>query len=124
VSIVQLTKMLVVEDEPLIRMGLADTCESAGFVVAEAADGVEALAIIQANQDLRLVLTDVDMPRMNGIELSRTIASQFPGVQVVLMSGMTLSRTADFPTHIPFFEKPVNESALVDCLKRLSGNEG
>ena len=115
-----ISKVLVVEDEPLIRMGLADTCENAGFVVIEAGDGVDALAILNRDPDLRLVLTDVDMPRMDGLELSRTIAREFPDVRVVLMSGMTFSRTGDFPVNVPFFEKPINDSALVECLKKLA----
>jgi two-component system, response regulator PdtaR len=112
--------ILVVEDEPLIRMGLADTCERAGFLVAEAQDGVEALSVLKLHPSIALVVTDIDMPRMDGLELTRTLRDDFPSVRVVLMSGKTYLRTSDFPSEIPFFEKPVDDGALLACLKTLS----
>ena len=112
--------ILLVEDEPLIRMGLADTCERDGLVVAEAGDGVEALAILKLHSSIKLVVTDIDMPRMDGLELARRIRAHFPSVRVVLMSGKTYSRTIDIPSEIPFFVKPVDDVALLACLKTLS----
>jgi CheY-like chemotaxis protein len=101
-------------------MGLVDTCERHGYVVLEAQDGVEALAILTRHPSIRLVVTDIDMPRMNGLELARAIQSDFRSIRVVLMSGKTYSRTADLPVEVPFFEKPVDDEALLSCLKRLS----
>lgn len=112
--------ILLVEDEPLIRMGLADTCEREGFIVAEAQDGVEALAVLKGHPTVRLVITDIDMPRMDGLELTRIIHDNFPSVRVVLMSGKTYSRTGNFPSETPFFEKPVDDGALLACVKNLS----
>lgn len=116
------TNLLLVEDEPLIRLGLADTCERIGFVVAEAQDGVEALAILRNHPGIGVVVTDIDMPRMDGLELTRVIHRDFPTVAVVLMSGKTYARTDDLPRDVPFFEKPINEVALASCLSTFRGS--
>jgi two-component system, response regulator PdtaR len=111
--------LLLVEDEPLIRMGLADSCEREGFIVVEAGDGLEAVSLLKLHPSIRLVVSDVDMPRMDGIELTKKIHKDFQAIQVVLVSGKTYLRTDDFP-EVPFFEKPVHERALLECLKRLT----
>jgi YesN/AraC family two-component response regulator len=108
-----------VEDEPLIRLGLADTCERAGFDVAEARDGEEALAILYLHPTIGMVITDIDMPRMDGLALTQAIQKEFPAIRVVLMSGKTYLRTGDLPSEVPFFEKPVDDETLLACLKRL-----
>ena len=54
--------VLVVEDEPVIRLGAVAIVEDAGFAVVEAADATEAIRILEARTDIRLILTDVDMP--------------------------------------------------------------
>ena len=60
-------KILVVEDEPLIRLGLATAIEEAGYEVFEAANATEAIRRLEADTEIRLLLTDVDMgPRFRG----------------------------------------------------------
>ena len=69
--------VLVVEDEPVLRMMAVDMVEDAGFEALEAADATQAIEILQSRLDIRIVFTDIDMPRMDGIELV-TLVRQDP----------------------------------------------
>jgi DNA-binding NarL/FixJ family response regulator len=81
------TRVLIADDHPLVRSGLRRLVESKGSkVVAEAADGQAAVRLALAMQP-HLVLLDVCMPRMGGLEAARQIAQGCPGTHVVMMSG-------------------------------------
>lgn len=84
--------VLVVDDEPAIRAVVARTLRRADVAVTEAADGVEALACIERDGQPGVVLTDLQMPGMGGLELRLAIRDRWPGVPVLLMSGYS----ADF----------------------------
>ncbi len=62
------TKILVIDDSAMVRGQVGRSLTAAGFSVIEAADGVGALEALAANPDVKLVICDVNMPRMNGIE--------------------------------------------------------
>jgi chemotaxis protein histidine kinase CheA len=68
--------VLVVDDSPIIRDLVAEVLRSHGLLVVEAADGVEALALLRERSDITLVVTDVEMPRMDGLELIRQIRAE------------------------------------------------
>ena len=69
-------KVLVVDDSATIRQQVSQTLSSAGFQVVEAVDGVDGLDKILEHADLAAVLCDVNMPRMNGIEMLEKVRSQ------------------------------------------------
>ena len=108
--------VLIVEDEPLIRMGLADVCADAGFEVLEAIHGLAALDQLRAREDIALVLSDIDMPVMDGVALARAVGQQHAHVAVVLTSGKTYLLDGEVPAEIPFLPKPVNEGLLISTL--------
>lgn len=82
------TRILVVEDETLIRMVGAEILEDAGFDVLEAADADEALRILQAHDDVLLLFSDVDMPgSMDGLDLARVVHERWPDIRLLLTSG-------------------------------------
>jgi CheY-like chemotaxis protein len=116
--------VLLVEDEALIRLGLAESFEDAGFVVLEAGDGVRALERLSEHPRVAAMVTDIDMPLMDGLALTGEVRRYFPGVHIVLMSGKTYLRDDALPTGIPFFEKPVNDSELVRFVRQLIGDQG
>ncbi len=64
-----MTKVLVVDDSMTIRSQVSRALGGAGFAVLEAADGVEALASLEAHPDVKLVVCDINMPNMTGLEL-------------------------------------------------------
>src|SRR5580698_6723942 len=80
--------ILVVEDEVLIRMMLADELRGRGFDVVEAQNADEALTLLQSPVPVGLVLTDVQLPgAMDGIGLARLLRAARPELKVVIASG-------------------------------------
>jgi CheY-like chemotaxis protein len=70
-----LATVLVVEDDPLVRMDVAVTIQRAGFKAIEAANADEAVELLADHADINILLTDVDMPgSMDGVELAHTRA--------------------------------------------------
>jgi CheY-like chemotaxis protein len=79
--------VLLVEDNDAIRKLVAGVLKSAGFDVRQAQDGVEALAQCDEGLTLDLLLTDVVMPKMGGVELAKRLHQLIPGVKVLYISG-------------------------------------
>jgi DNA-binding NtrC family response regulator len=78
----------VVDDEPLVRRFTARILEEEGFLVSQAADGIEALRLLREEvPDVDAVVSDVVMPRLNGVELLQVLSSTHPKLPVLLMSG-------------------------------------
>jgi CheY-like chemotaxis protein len=85
--------LLLVEDQSAVRRIMAEAIGRLGYDVHTAADGEEALAKLALLERVQLVLTDVVMPRMSGIELATHIAERWPGLPVLLMSGFVNDAT-------------------------------
>lgn len=106
-----LLKILVVEDEPLVRMAMVDVFVDAGLSVIEAANADEAWFILQGRSDIALVVTDVDMPgTLNGAALAYDIRLEYPDLAVAVVSGVLPK--PDLPTGVPFFSKPLADETL------------
>ncbi|HWF00438.1 MAG TPA: response regulator [Caulobacteraceae bacterium] len=76
--------VLVVEDEALVRLNACDMFEDMGFEVVDAADGVEALQVLESRSDIDLIFTDCRMPRMTGPELAKVASERWPRACIVL----------------------------------------
>ena len=75
--------MLVVEDEPLSRIHALNLVEEAGYVAIEASNADEAISILEARKDIRIVFTDIDMPgSMDGLKLARAIRHRWPPIEL------------------------------------------
>ena len=108
--------VLVIEDDPGVRHLARRTLEAVGYQVLEAEDGVEGLRLVeQHSARLDLVVTDIEMPRLDGISVARELAARHPHIGVVCMSGR-LSGTA-FQERVglplpPFLVKPFSFADL------------
>lgn len=78
--------VLVTEDEPLVRMVAVETLRDAGYNVQEAGDGVEALELL-GNSGFDLLITDIQMPRMNGYQLAEAAMIRWPNLKILLVTG-------------------------------------
>ena len=103
--------ILVVEDEVLIRLHVAEELREAGFPVLEAADAGEALEILSHVDGVELIATDLRMPgELDGLALARKVRLEFPHIKVVLMSGNYVSPE---PALDAVFCKPLKIEAFV-----------
>ncbi|OHV88938.1 response regulator [Mesorhizobium sp. ORS 3428] len=83
-----MAKLLIVEDDESVRTLAARALERDGHNVTIAADGAQGLALIcQARGDYDLVVSDIRMPEMDGIEMAMAAANQFPSMKIMLMTG-------------------------------------
>ncbi len=82
-----LPTLLIAEDEIVLRMLAVEMLRDAGLVVLEAGNGVEALAMLQANPQIGLLISDIKMPQMNGYELAELGLTLMPGLKVLLLTG-------------------------------------
>ena len=112
--------VLVVEDNPLIRMCAVDLVCAAGFEALEAAGADDAIRILEARADIHLVFTDVSMPgSMDGIKLAHYIRDRWPPVKLIVASGNTIVEESHLPAGASFFSKPYDEGAIVEAMTRL-----
>ena len=79
-------KVLVIDDSLMVRQQVGRALKTAGFTVTEAVDGVDALEKLTGAPDTRLVVCDVNMPRMNGLEFLERIRADGQTVPVVMLT--------------------------------------
>lgn len=98
--------VLVVEDEPLVRMVAADCLRDEGFTVYEADCAEEALDLIAARHGVDVVFTDIDMPGMSGLDLACEIHRRWPAVHCLLTSGQARPGADQMTVGDRFLAKP------------------
>lgn len=110
-------RILVVDDEPLLRLFNVDMLIDAGFDVLEAADADEALRLLEATDDIQVVFTDVEMPgKIDGFGLADRIEAQWPDIGVVVTSGRRFP-DVDFTARARcFVPKPYAPSQVVELI--------
>jgi two-component system, response regulator PdtaR len=87
--------------------------EAAGYRVIEASNADEAIAILEARKDIRIVFTDIDMPgSMDGLRLARAIRDRWPPIELILTSGHFDVPVGDIPERGLFFSKPYRDEEI------------
>ena len=113
--------VLLVEDNDLVRETVRRYLEMRGFGVVEARHGKEALNFLDTDDEMMLVLSDVIMPEMGGVELANALAKSRPDLKVLLMSGyndQVLSNQGDVADY-PLIEKPFTHRALSEKIHKV-----
>jgi CheY-like chemotaxis protein len=105
--------VLIADDEALVRMLLVDVFEDAGFDVIEASDGDEAVRLLRARSDIEGVLTDVQMPGVDGYEVARVAKTECPGCLIVIASGRQWPKPGDLTEGAEFVQKPFSPESIV-----------
>jgi DNA-binding response OmpR family regulator len=109
--------VLIVEDEPLIRMMLADALTDEGFGVIEAATVLEALAVLGL-QGIDAVITDIDMPGgLSGLDLASTLDRSMKGIPVIVTSGGHHADDCNLCPGTLFVAKPYPLDQMVALLR-------
>ena len=117
--------VLVVEDDFLLRMDAVDIVRNAGFEAIEAANADQAIAIIEADPDIHIVFTDVQMPgTMDGLRLARFIRDRWPPIKIVATSGRLRVAEEDLPKGSIFVPKPYSPEQIIRTFRKLTDSDG
>jgi two-component system, cell cycle sensor histidine kinase and response regulator CckA len=119
--------ILVAEDEPGVRNLVCETLEQLGYEVLQAADGREALRVLEQHRTVDVLLTDVIMPVMGGPELAKHVRSLAPGTKVIYMSGYTNDTLAVYgppQADTEYIQKPFTPAALAEKLRQVLSSRG
>ncbi len=118
------THILVTDDEPLVRKSLKETLRYEGYNVTTAKDGVQALEILK-NYSVDIVMADMKMPNLGGMELLRRVKKQYPRTQVVLMSAYGQIENAVEAMRLgaaDYISKPFEDAQITDLLKKIDNS--
>jgi CheY-like chemotaxis protein len=120
-------QVLVVDDDPDIRDLMRLVLEEEGYEVATVKDGVEAIAFLSQTDDAWVVLLDILMPRMSGLEVCSLLRTSVPGSErhrVVLVTAGTQPATDLPPPACRLIRKPFDVAALMEVVATLSHELG
>ena len=99
--------VLVVEDEPLLRLHAVSLLEEAGYATLQAGSAGKAIEHLEANANIRAVFTDVDLPGdMDGMRLAAVIRDRWPPVELIVTSGHVAVEQGQLPERGHFLPKP------------------
>lgn len=117
----QAKRILIVDDEENIRLGLSKLLSQDGFAVELAANGTEALEVLQ-RQRVNLVITDINMPDMNGIGFLREVSRRYPSINVIMITaygGVESYLEAMNLGALEYLHKPVRLDELRSVMKKI-----
>lgn len=113
--------VLVVDDEGAVRRFAVRVLQREGYLVIEARDGAEALDLVRSgSQSPDVVVSDIVMPRVNGVELMQALATSHPELPVILMSGYATAALSDLGIAAPcsILTKPFPPDRLLEEVRR------
>jgi PAS domain S-box-containing protein len=108
-------RILLVDDDALVRMGTVDMLEDLGHEVVEAGSAAEALTLLQAGAGLDMVITDQAMPGMRGTELAAQIGRKYPGLPIILATGYAELPNEEDPG-LPRLSKPFRQEDIAKII--------
>lgn len=110
--------VLVVEDEPIIRMNAISMIEDAGFLVIEAANADDAIMLLETRPEISIVFTDIEMPgTMDGLKLAHAVRERWPPVILIVASGRVSPLVHEMPSETVFLRKPYSEAMVTKALR-------
>ena len=120
-SVASAPVVLVVEDEPLLRIAAADLFEDAGFDVLEAANADEAIKLLELRDDIRLVFTDIQMPgSLDGLKLAACVRDRWPPIEIIVTSGRVDRQDVHLPARSVFVPKPYDREEVVAIAQQMA----
>jgi CheY-like chemotaxis protein len=114
------TVILVAEDEPVVRNVVHLMLSKEGYDVLTANDGEEGLEIVDKFKDpIHLLLTDINMPKMNGLQLAERVRTLRPQTKIMIMSAATAEEILRENSPDAFLHKPFIPPTLLKCVHRV-----
>lgn len=106
-------KLMIVDDDPEVRSVVAEFLEDAGYEVVQATGGREALDLLSGHTDLKMIISDIRMPDMSGIELANMATRRRRDLKIILISGYFVSQQVD----CRFLRKPFRMRELAAAVR-------
>ncbi|MGV1872540.1 response regulator [Agrobacterium rosae] len=114
------TTVIVVEDEALVRLDIVISLENEGFIVLEASNADDAIDILNAHPEIRLMFTDIDMPgSMDGLKLASAVRDRWPPVKIIVASGHRQLSDELLPMEGRFFSKPYDHARVIATMREM-----
>lgn len=114
--------VLIVEKHELLRLSLVGLVEIAGFEAIQVRTADEALPILASRPDIALLVTNVIMQgSMDGAELAHAVASRWPSVKIIVVTGKAGFSESDLPKKSLFFAKPYHDEEMLFEIRSLTG---
>lgn len=112
--------VVVVEDEALVRVDITMSLENEGFIVLEASNADEAIDLLNAHPEIRLMFTDIDMPgSMDGLKLASAVRDRWPPVKIIVASGHRQLSDKLLPVEGRFFSKPYDHGRVIATMREM-----
>ena len=112
--------LLLADDMAFFRRYLGDLLKETGYQVIEASDGAELLALLDEHEHrVSMVLSDVVMPKMNGIELAQRLRGEIDHLKILLVTGYSENQVALREAGDAYLQKPFAPQVLTKCLRDL-----
>ncbi len=112
--------VLVVEDEPILRLDAISMVQKAGFEAVEALSSADAIQLLEERLDIRLVYMDLDMPRSRkGIEIAAAIRKRWPPIEIILTAAYFTRDSVELPERAEFYSKPIDHNEVIAAMQRL-----
>jgi len=119
-------RILLVEDDPLVRGLMGDVLRAQGYTVRAIEKAEEIEAIVRENESFDLLVTDVVMPKMSGPEVAKRVVSRWPKIKVLYISGYTRNAVLRHPLlekELSFLQKPVTPAVLTTTVREVLDTE-
>jgi two-component system, response regulator PdtaR len=111
--------ILTVEDEPFLSVYLSAVLEDAGYSVIAAANADQAIEILEARNDIRIVITDVNMPgSMDGLRLAAAVKDRWPPIKIIIATGKDAPRKDEMPRDSQFLPKPYAADRVLAAVRQ------
>ncbi len=116
--------VLVIEDEPVLRIDIVDMLEEDGFAVVEATSVDDAIEILAGRPDIRIVYMDLDMPRgIDGLKIAAAIRDRWPPIEIVLTASRIDGSRIQLPVRSRFFSKPIDRGSVLNAMRTFARHE-
>jgi len=116
--------ILIVDDSAMVRQHVGMVLRRAGFQLAEAANGQEGLDMVDSNRDIDLVICDINMPKMNGLEMVEKVKGKpenetLPILMLTTEGDISLIKRAKLAGAVGWIVKPFNAARLAETVNHL-----
>jgi CheY-like chemotaxis protein len=113
-----MTFILTVEDEEPLRAYLGEILEDAGYSVIAAASADEAIAVLESRNDIRTVITDINMPgSMDGLRLAAAVRGRWPPIRIIIATGKGAPGAGEMPPGSQFVPKPYRPDRILAAVR-------